>query len=436
MVAIVGGGAAGALTALSLLKTASPPVRVVIIEPRNELGRGVAYSTTDLAHVLNVRAHSLSALADEPGHFTAWARRHTDAEGASFLPRAWYGDYLGSLVASIEHLRARAVRVVPCGGRVQIILAGGKHCQADRVVLAPGASPSAWPGDLVRIGSLRDRVHRAERRWVEDPWDLEAVRAVPLDQPVLLIGTGLTAVDIALSLHGAGHRQIIATSRHGLLPAAHADQPDPPLSLKPPSHLAARSLLAWAQVTAAEVGDWGPVVSALRPHTDDLWCGMATAEQARLLRHVYRRWEVVRHRMAPAVAARIAVMRDAGALTVESGGIRSARAVPGGIGVELPDRTVRVGAVINCTGPTADVRRTRHPLIRRLLEEGVARPGPLHLGLDTDARGCLPGTAGALWLIGPLRRGRSWETTAIPEIRDQAAALSPALWPVTAAVGA
>jgi uncharacterized NAD(P)/FAD-binding protein YdhS len=426
VVAIVGGGASGVLCALHLIRRAPAGARIVMIEPAPELGHGVAYGTTDPGHLLNVRAQELSAFPDQPDHFTSWARQRGPAEGSAFLPRMRYGAYLRSLAPDIEHIRARALHLLPNGSRVQIVLSDGIHCQADRVVLAPGASPSRWPAPL----------GDADPRWVLDPWREDALRVAHPGEPVLLVGTGLTAIDVALSLHAAGHRQIIATSRHGLLPAAHCDEPDPEPSIHPPGASTGRAVLAWARASAGETGRWGPVIDALRPNADRLWSAMPPGEQLRFLRHLHRYWEVLRHRMAPSVAARIEVMRHAGELAIVPGGVRAARTGRHGIHVTLADRRVRVGAVINCTGPTIDVRQTRHPLMRRLLDYRIVRPGPLALGLDTDADGRLSGAGDALWLIGSLRRGRLWETTSIPEIRAQADVISRALWRADVAVGA
>jgi uncharacterized NAD(P)/FAD-binding protein YdhS len=426
VVAIVGGGASGVLTAAHLLRAAPGSTRVVIIEPRGELGEGIAYSTTDVGHLLNVRAGCLSALPDEPDHFTTWVRQHTTADGQSFLPRAWYGKYLRSLLRSIEHIHARAVQVSPRAAGVEIALSDGTRHTVDRVVLASGASPSVWPEGLG--GGVR--------RWIEDPWFPGILANLHPDEPVLLVGTGLTAVDVTLSLQAAGHRQILATSRHGLLPSAHPQKPFALPLVVPPSWPSARSLLAWARTTADEVGDWRPVVDALRPHTDELWGALAIGERTRLLRHVQRRWEVLRHRMPPSVAERIEAMRVTGQLTIVPGGVWSAHSTSRGVDVTLADRRLRVGAVINCTGSSADVRRSRDPLVQYLLYSRVARPGPLFLGLDTDARGCMRDTNDGIWVVGPLRRGRRWESTAIPEIRTQATDLSRSLGRAGALVGA
>jgi uncharacterized NAD(P)/FAD-binding protein YdhS len=426
VVAVIGGGASGALAAIHLLREAPEPVRVVIIEPRSRLGRGIAYGTTDLGHLLNVRAGCMSALPDEDGHFTEWARRLTPTDDRAYLPRAWYGDYLHSLLGPVDHVRAEAVDVLASGDRMRVVLTSGSVVPCDRVVLAPGPSPQRWPVPLVGKG----------QRWIGNPWAPDALAGVDPEDPVLLVGTGLTAVDVALSLGAAGHHQVIATSRHGLLPFAHPDQPFPPRPLVPPSRPTARSLVDWVRTSAAEVGDWRQVIDSLRPHTNALWSELTEAERSRLLRHLQRRWEVVRHRMAPSVARRISAMTESGQLIVVAGGVRSARTTRTGIDVELADRRVRVGAVVNCSGPTPDVRRSSHHLMRDLLHSNVVRPGPLGLGLDTEGDGSIPGSDGKLWLVGPLRRGHHWETTAVPDIRGQAAALPRALWRSPAVVGA
>ena len=223
--AIIGGGASGILTAshLHLQRGPCPPDRLIIIEPRADLGKGIAYGTTDTGHLLNVRAGCLSALHDDPGHFTAWAAQRTAADCRSFLPRSLYGNYLNSLLGPVEHIRARAVDLIPLGSGVQVVLSDGTLLHVDRAVLALGSSPPRWPKPLGGVGP----------RWVHDPWAPGALSGLRAGDAVLLIGTGLTAVDIALSLRAGGHR-VVATSRHGLLPEAHRDEPVDPIRCIPP----------------------------------------------------------------------------------------------------------------------------------------------------------------------------------------------------------
>ena len=86
------------------------------------------------------------------------------------------------------------------------------------------------------------------------------------------------------------------------------------------------------------------------------------------------------------------------------------------------------GWLVNATGPDADITRTGDPLLRDLFGRGLARPDPLRLGLDATPGGAVLDAAGrpsgTLFTLGPPLRGLWYETTAIPEIRTQAAALA------------
>jgi uncharacterized NAD(P)/FAD-binding protein YdhS len=85
---------------------------------------------------------------------------------------------------------------------------------------------------------------------------------------------------------------------------------------------------------------------------------------------------------------------------------------------------LRVGKVINCTGPDTDLARVGVPLVQALRERGLVSPDELGLGLDTDDDGRLLDRDGhpsrRLFLVGPLRKGLLWENTAVPELRVEA----------------
>ena len=403
-IGVVGGGAAGALCAIH----GAGHAKVVVVEPRAELGRGVAYGTVHRHHVLNVRAGQLSAYPDDDGHFARWA----GAEDTAYLPRGSYGAYLAACLPDVEHVRDHVVDLTPVRAGVALHLAGGRSVVVDRVALAVGPSPPGWPATFAP---------EQNESFVIDPWAPNALDALPSGAPILLVGTGLTAIDVALSLRAAGHREIVAVSRHGLLPSPHVPGPHlrPAYPLVEPA--TARRLVRWMRDNAA---DWRGAVDDIRAQTNDLWAELSDGERARLLRHVHRRWEVARHRMAPQVAAAVRRMQAAGELVVTAGCISAAARRGDLIQVDIGERRYRVGGLVNCTGPSLDVRRSTRPLIRTLLQRGIAHPGPLNLGLDTDPMGCLPASDGKVLVVGALRRGRQWETTAIPEIRSQAVALA------------
>lgn len=443
-VAIVGGGASGVLTAVHLLRR-RVPVRIVLVEDRPRLGRGVAYGTTCDAHLLNVPAHGMSAYPEEPDHFLTWARaRRPGVERRSFLPRRLYGEYLEWCLDQ-EIARARRHTFTAVQGRVTGVvstpvgaglkLADGATIWASQVVLALGNSAGAVA--LPRWGSPRP---------VRDAWEPEVLAGLAgSDRPVVLVGTGLTAVDVVISLQEAGFGgPIQAVSRRGLLPRAHIPT-SRPASIGPPVAWAPRTARELLAVLRAEVrrveqrgGDWRDVVDSLRPVTQRLWASLPEAEQDRLHRHALRYWEVHRHRMAPEVAGRIAALQASGRLQVSAGRIVSLVergdaaevVVRPGFGQAAQGGLVRIeaAAVIRCTGPRESLSEVGDPVLDCLFSAGDARPGPLGLGLAVDPGGRLLDRQGrpspVLWAIGPLRRGALLETTAIPEIRVQAAALA------------
>ncbi|GAA0798887.1 pyridine nucleotide-disulfide oxidoreductase [Spirilliplanes yamanashiensis] len=409
---------------------------VILIDPDGP-GGGVAYDAAQPWHLLNSRAGAMSAHPDDPGHFVAWARADGQAATAdTFLARRTYGRYLRDVADAADAAapgRLRVVRERVTGVAAHdtgvTVRAGDGLLHADRAVLAVGNPAGAQP-----LGAPAG--HPA---YIADPWRPDAFAAVPADGPVLLVGTGLTAVDVALTLATRGHRgPVVAVSRRGLLPQAHTAAGAPPAlpDLDPAAGLA--GLLHTLHAAACGAPDWRTVVDGLRPHLDRLWTGLTPAEQDRFLRHAARQWENHRHRMAPGIAAQVAWLRAEGALEVRAGTLAAVAADGAALTVTLADgTTTRYAAVVNCAGP-GRLPAAAGPLVGALLTAGAARVGPHGLGLDVDAAGSLITAAGTaepkLTVVGSLRRGRVWETTAVPEIRAQAAALaaaSPAAWTAT-----
>lgn len=436
---VVGAGAAGTLTAVRLVRS-DPRCRVTLVDPTRRPGRGLAYGTTDRAHLLNVRAGRMSAHADEPEHFVDWARaRDRRVRPEDFLPRAVYGDYLTELLddavrtGRVRVVRGRAVDAEVWATAVRVHTSAGR-LDADGAVLALGnAAPAALPWETD---------HAGEPWCVPDPWVPGVLDGLPATGTVLLAGTGLTAVDVALSLARAPGRRVLAVSRHGLLPARHLAGPEPVWPTTVPAGTASLrtgqlvALLRAEVAAAAAAGvDWRAVVDGLRPAVAGLWARLPEDERCTFLRHVARFWEIHRHRMAPEVAARIDGMRRVGRFEVRAG--RPVEAVPDAAGCRVriagPGGAswLPVAAVVNCTGPRADPTVSPDPFVRALVARGLVRPGPQRLGLDVGAGGRLVDHGGRvhnrLLAIGALRKGQLWETTAVPEIRQQAADLAACL---------
>jgi uncharacterized NAD(P)/FAD-binding protein YdhS len=437
-VAVIGGGCAGVLVATQLLRCTDD--EVVLVDPAGP-GGGVAYDAAQPWHLLNSRAGAMSAHPDDPGHFVAWARADGQAATAdTFLARRTYGRYLRAVLEAadaaapgrlrLHRARATGVHADAAGVsvRVQPDAADGSRTvrragtvRADRAVLAVGSPAGARPAGA-------PDGHPA---YLADPWRPDAFAAVPADGPVLLVGTGLTAVDVALTLAARGHRgPVVAVSRRGLLPQAHTAAGNAPTIPELDGAAGLRGLLHTLHAAACGAPDWRTVVDGLRPHLDRIWSGLTPHEQDRFLRHAARQWENHRHRMAPGIAAQVAWLRAEGALDVRAGTLAGVAPAGAGLAVTLADgTTTRYAAVVNCAGP-GRLPAAAGPLVGALLAAGTARVGPHGLGLDVDGTGALIRASGQadprLTLVGPLRRGRLWETTAVPEIRAQAASVAAA----------
>lgn len=440
-VAIVGGGFSGSLQAINLHRHHGP--RATLIEHRSTAGEGLAYGAAHPAHVLNVRASNMSALPDEPDHFVRWleARGVADASHA-FVPRITYGAYLRELLeeamreaaGAVEILHGQVVDIVR-NGVTRLLLADGRSIEADAAVLAVGNLPPHLPGAL---GA--DRL--SPERYKGDPWAKDAAQGLQDEDEVLVIGTGLTMVDVALLLESNGFGgRITAISRRGLLPHAHSRSSPNWERINERPKGPATELVRQVRQRAREVG-WHAAVDELRPFTQDIWRAASEAERERFLRHLRPWWDIHRHRIAPEVAARLRAMRERGQLVVAAG--KPLAFAEGANGVEVSWRPrgareterLHVSRIINCTGPQGDVLRTTDPLLRRLVDRGEIRPDAARLGIDVDRQGQVVRADGTsndrLLALGPMTRGAYWEIVAVPDIRRQtwslARRLSNAHW--------
>lgn len=427
-VAIIGAGFSGTLQAINLLRHDGPDA--TLIERRAHAARGVAYSAAHPHHLLNVRAGKMSAFPDRDDHFVRWLEAQDRGGSAStFVPRLTYGDYLSSLLDEaaagagdrLARMQSNVVDLEQAGDGWILHFDDGRSLSADLVVLALGNLPPHDPPELGRI-DLPESLYR------HDPWSSGLAAGLRADDQVLLLGTGLTMVDVALLLEAEGFQgRILAMSRRGLAPRVHADTPPvPELTDRPP--VRASALLAAVRGHAEAIG-WRPAVDALRPWTQSLWRAASRDEQRRFLRHLRPWWDVHRHRIAPEIAARLDRLRASGRLDIFGGRIRSVEEEARRVRVELRPRgsdnirTLHVARIVNCTGPQGDLLRSDEPLLRSLLAKGMIRPDPHRLGLDVTTQAQTVDRTGTpsltLLAIGPMTRGAFWEIVAVPDLRVQ-----------------
>ncbi len=442
-IAVIGAGFSGTLLSLHLLRRCPPGTRVRLIERNRQFGRGQAYATGNPSHLLNVPAGRMSAFRDRPHDFLDWLQKQPVREGGGpveaghFIPRREFGAYVRYLLneelkrpdlgETLELVGGDVLGIGQAGRRLSLQLDRERTVEADSAVLAVGNVPPEPP--KVRDGGFYDGpLYRP------DPWAADALSDLDPQAPVLLIGTGLTMVDVAVSLLDQGHRgPIHALSRRGLLPLRHvagvAQPPGEPRALPASVGGLTRLLRHEAARAMRAGGDWRPVIDGVRPFTTDVWQAMPLADRARFLRHMRPWWDIHRHRMPGPTAHRINDACERAQLTVRAGRIQGY--VPDMQGVRVVYRprfqdapaSIRAARVVNCSGPGTDYDRIAHPLVRSMLRQGMVRPDPLRLGLDVTGNCALLDGEGAvsrrLFAVGPVTKGAFWEMTAVPDIRRQ-----------------
>ena len=401
------------------LQLARRGITPLLIDRAAAAGRGIAYGTRDPAHLLNVPAGKMSAWPDAPDDFAQAA----GMEPGAFAERRDFGKYLSGQLdevvatGAVEFVDGLAVKGSPStssGRKVwRLALDDGRAFEADNLVLATGngrPAPFAIPG-------------WPDEAMIQDPWSAAAgerlAEAAGDGGPLLLVGTGLTMVDVVLTLDRLGYTgKVTAVSRRGLVPRAHRAGVVP---------LAAPALgdlpnemsdgVAWLRARGLGV-DWRSAIDSLRPVSQALWASWDAEKKARFVRHARPWWDVHRHRIAPEAAAVIARWQGDGRLTIIAGRIRSG--AEGAIkvarrGGEIAE--IEAGLAVNCTGPNEQLAASDNPLIRQLLGDGLIAPGELGIGVEADDDYC---AGDGVWAMGHLTKGAKWEIIAVPDIRVQA----------------
>ncbi|MFD2650407.1 FAD/NAD(P)-binding protein [Brucella rhizosphaerae] len=437
---IIGGGASGVLMALQLL-VRSPEATVRIFERSGSLGAGIAYSTQNPNHLLNVRASNMSAFPDQPEHFFNWlsTNSHAASEGGwqpqSFAPRALYRLYLNDLLKpylesdnpriTIENADVSDVAFNAL--RPQVTSSSGESFSADAIIVATGNEAA-----IATSGSH-----------VTEYWSSNGYFDIPSDHSVAILGTGLSMIDSVISLLDKGHKgQIHAISRRGLLPARH--EPAEPFPIEASALPVADGLPKLLHIVRkmidqceAEGKSWRSVIDGLRPHTKNIWNRLPLRQRRSFLRHLRPWWDVHRHRMAPAIADRIEFAQQSGQLTITAAHLASVKNKAEYIAIRYHKRAgegleeLDVQSIIDCRGGSSRFSTTRNLALISLMERGLAKPDALDLGLDVtadlqvlNARG---EPSGPIFAIGPVTKGIFWEVTAVPDIRVQTEKLAKTL---------
>ena len=414
-VLIVGGGAAGIAVAWNLLNHARTPMELTIAEPRPELGLGVAYGVTRLDYLLNVPAGRMGLSVTDPDHFSRWA----GCSNENFMPRKIYGDYLkhcfhearsSSSQVSVSHLKATVSDLKPIDERFEVQTETGDRGSFDYVVLALGQGSPIKPeflSDVMKHPSYVNDVWR-------DSFDY-------LGPQIACLGTGLTFVDHALAiLRDIPGATVLGFSRNGLLPETHLPKRQPPLDVPASARGSIGGMINFIDRSGEQ---WRAAQDGVRHELPRIWHGLPANQKRRFLDQDLRWWNVRRHRISPQVEAELQSHISDGRIQIVDGEISDVRPDGGQLVLTLGSQSsYRADQVLNCLGYQLQVT---NPLLTNLLKSGVLGLDDVGLGpradQDTLRLKDAQGRANAgLFGLGPILVGEFFETTAMPEIREQA----------------
>lgn len=440
---IVGGGLSGALAALELVKE-DRETEIILLEKNPQMiGRGVAYNYDFTHQPLNVTVAGMSLFRDDPEHFFRWLQQNRfryshllhECTLKTFVPRKIFGDYVVEHLqhahndhASMLQIRIDEVtNINQTQSGLEARLESGVVLNADHIILALGNFP---PADI-----FPDQPEITQSQgYFPNPWTDRIYGNLNGNENVLLVGTGLTAVDVVLGLRVRNFTgKITMLSRRGKLPLPH-DLSHPAVELKDPGYLHPRETFFWLlnEIRSRKETPWPAVIEGIRPFSQELWKRWSVEDKKYFMRRIRPIWEVVRHRIPARSSQVLNEMIASGQLTIHRGNVDRALLIGSDIEVSWKNDSGPMSGVfskvINCTGPESNYRKVRLPILADLMDKKLLMTDQLGLGIACTYEGKLIGQNGntvpGLWCIGPMRKAVLWETTAIRELRIQAIELA------------
>jgi len=440
-IAIVGAGFSGTAVAAMLSRITAQPIEITLFDKTGIFGAGDAYRTPYPWHILNVRARDMSVFEDQPTHFVDWvsARQSQYPEVSSqqviaeqFLPRYIYHHYLRDLLQQLRSNKNVTLHLVSSevigaehqADKIKLTTHEQQHCYADKVVLALGNYlPMEFPFPVSGVNTIAN------------PWDYSALKHIPADADVMMVGMGLTMIDAVLTLQQQQHRgKIYAISRHGLLPQPHADIHVPYQTYEEYTPIALRALIRqWRKNSLShmqEGGDWRSIINVLRAHIPTIWQHASVQDKKRFMRHLLPYWNVHRHRVHQTLMDMLQQLIEKQQLQIMAGRVVSVAENQANIRLRKAShmQTMKVDWLINCMGPGLSAQEKTSSLLQSLTQSGNVSLDPLAIGLSATQDGRIYDATGQLsssfFTLGPPAKGAIWECTAVPEIRRQSYALA------------
>ena len=442
-IAIIGGGLSGTLLAYYLLEEDNLPMTILLFEKDyQQLGRGIAYRSTNEGQLLNVPAFKMNVHGQPDGSFYNWLC--TKVEGTKpaptdFVERTWFGTYLKDLfdkkIASARNVTLRVITgevvdIVKDEDSLRLFTEGNHEYRASYAVLANGILPPADPFKVhtdVKLSGL----------YQANPWSFRYVQQLKENDHVTLIGTGLTMLDHAVSLlKSSKNIRVAALSRRGFLPLPHApyqqyDFPD--YTVKPHEDINTlyRSIRDYYEKHKSLGLEWRCLIDKIRLQVRELWQALNSDSKKRFIRHLKPYWEIHRHRAPQQVLQIITNAMEAGRFDLLRGRVKQVEIVDAStlqitLGSKEKTSSVETNYLLNSSGLQNNIRLTADHLLRSLMKRGHMHPDVNGLGIEVDEQGALSCIHDKknIFSLGALRRSAELECTAAKEIGEQAFKLS------------
>jgi uncharacterized NAD(P)/FAD-binding protein YdhS len=461
-VVVIGGGTSGSSVVIQLIRAAAKEafkLKICIIEPRELLCAGIAYSTTKPYHLLNVPAVSMGIEEADPSAFYRWiGEQNLPFSPDDFVPRFLYQRFVMDTLNSVITQHSDLISFSSLTDSVNsvdkydssfylIATETGFRYLSKTIVIAVGNSPKGTEHKF-------DKKEPDTGKLV-NPWNSDRISSLArTSSHIAIIGTGLTAVDTVLSFESEGFTgQYTLISRKGLLPHKHAHQhanqassSELPFSQLPysiPKKLineltSKQSLRTKLKLLRREIRgkEWRVVLDELRGYIPIIWQSLSLPERTLFLSKLRAYWEVHRHRIPPSSHQTITNLQIQGRLKILRKAIKDCDLVENsqGIWINVANTSRHLGpfsACIDCRGLWSNLHTCDSPVLRSMAEQGLLFFDSLGLGILSDNLGLLTNQSGQtipkIYTLGALCRGAIFESTSVRTIRSQAATVSQSI---------
>ena len=278
-IAIVGGGISGTLTVLNCIKQSKTPLKFIWFDAKNQFCKGLAYSTSEEGHLLNVRANNMSIFVDEPNHFVDWLKQYYPHFSSSdFVPRKLFGEYVQATFDNLKNTNP-LVSIIQAAEEITDIqkndnefeLISTQKYHAQKLVLALGNFLPAHP----RSGS---REFIESENYFQNAFQSNLTEQVKNKKHITIIGSGLTMLDVLMSLHHHSYvGKINIISPHAYIPQAHIENSlssvKPFIEKNTTYRLLQLFSLVNQQLKRSKQENLNPhsVIDVMRPHLQFIW---------------------------------------------------------------------------------------------------------------------------------------------------------------------